>query len=280
MEVEREKCLEATRVLKHSEADLSKAREELRAMTSARDTALSGLVGFQKQAEDYSKRLAEAEEQLKTAKGLLADLPQRVAASESDKKAAEWARDEALRAKLEADQGREEALATKREAEEEAYTAGMEETAATFRSEVPALCRRYSAEVWREALRQAGVEASSDLWKEENVYYPPAIREAAPSGAEAEEAAEETGTATGEDISTAEPVAELAQGSDPPKAAESGEGPVGEAPLEAAKSSVGAEAPAAEEASIPASPSRAVPSGQSSESLEVAVVQPPAEGGV
>lgn len=279
MDVEREKRLEATQVLKHSEADLAKAREELSAMTSARDTALSGLVGFQKQAEDYSKRLAEAEKQLKTAKELLADLPKKVAAAESDKRAAEWARDEAVRAKFKADQGREEALANKQEAEEEAYAAGMAETGAAFKVQVPGLCRRYSAEVWREALRQAGVEASSDLWKKENVYYPPAIREAIPSGSEAEEAAEETGAVTSEDTSVAEPVGELVQGSDPPEGAESGEGPIEEAPQEVVKSTSEAEVPAAEEAAIPVTPSQAVPPGQSSEDLEATIVQPPAKGG-
>nr|XP_023916367.1 actin cytoskeleton-regulatory complex protein pan1-like [Quercus suber] len=278
-DMEREKHLEASRILRNSKADLAKAREELSAMTSAQDTALSGLAGFQKQAEDQIKRLGEAEEQLKMAKELLADQPRKVAAVEEAKRMAEEARDEAVRAKFEADHGREDALATKLEAEEEAYAAGMAETEAAFKAQVPGLCRRYSAEVWMEAFRQAGVEASSDLWKEESVYYPPAIRETTPSGAEAEEATEKASAASGKDASIAEPMGELVQVSDPPQVAESGEGLAEEAPQEVAKSSSEVEVPAVEEAAVPATPSQAAPSSQGSEGPEAAMAQPPAEGG-
>ncbi|XP_023895104.1 uncharacterized protein LOC112007023 [Quercus suber] len=182
MDVEREKRLKATRTLKNFEVDLATARDELKAMTRARDNAVSGLTGFQKQAEDQTRRLGEAEEQLKIAKELLANLTKKVAAAEEAKKVAEWAKDKAVRAKFEADQGREEAWASKEEAEGAAYAVGVAETEAAFKAQVPEVCRRYTSEVWKEALKQAGVEASSDLWKEESVYYPPAICEAAPDG--------------------------------------------------------------------------------------------------
>ena len=52
MELERDKRLDATRTLKNSEADLLKAREDLKEMTKARDSAESGLASAQKQAED------------------------------------------------------------------------------------------------------------------------------------------------------------------------------------------------------------------------------------
>ena len=61
MDLEREKRLEATRTLKTSEEDLAKAREELRAMTQARNSTMSGLEGAQRQAETQTKRLGEAE---------------------------------------------------------------------------------------------------------------------------------------------------------------------------------------------------------------------------
>ena len=67
----------------------------------------------------------------------------------------------------------------------------MAETQATLKAQVPRVCRFYCSQVWNEALKQAGVEASSDLWKVENVYYPPAIREAAPSSSEVKDAPEE-----------------------------------------------------------------------------------------
>ena len=48
MELERDKRLDTTRTLKKSEADLSKAREELKEMTRARDSAEAGLASTQK----------------------------------------------------------------------------------------------------------------------------------------------------------------------------------------------------------------------------------------
>ena len=68
---------------------------------------------------------------------------------------------------------------------------GVAETQATLKAQVPGVCRLYCSQVWNEALKQAGVEVSSDLWKVENVYYPPAIRETAPSSSEAKDAPEE-----------------------------------------------------------------------------------------
>ena len=49
---ERDKCLDANRTLKNFEADFLKAREDLKEMTRARDSAESGLASAQKQAED------------------------------------------------------------------------------------------------------------------------------------------------------------------------------------------------------------------------------------
>ena len=51
METERDKRLDATRTLKNSEADLTKAREDLKEMTRQRDTTKASLFGAQKQAE-------------------------------------------------------------------------------------------------------------------------------------------------------------------------------------------------------------------------------------
>ena len=52
----------------------------------------------------------------------------------------------------------------------------MLETKEALRAEVPGVCRIYCAQVWDEALNQAGVEASSMIRKAENIYYPPTIR--------------------------------------------------------------------------------------------------------
>ena len=52
LEQERDKRLDATRTLKNSEADLLKAREDLKDMTRAKDNAESGLASAQKQVKD------------------------------------------------------------------------------------------------------------------------------------------------------------------------------------------------------------------------------------
>ena len=61
LDLEHEKRLDATRTLKNSEADLLKAREDLKEVTRARDSAKSGLASAQKQAEDQTRHLQEAE---------------------------------------------------------------------------------------------------------------------------------------------------------------------------------------------------------------------------
>ena len=48
LEQERDKRLDATRTLKNFEADLLKAREDLKEMTRARDSAESGLASAKK----------------------------------------------------------------------------------------------------------------------------------------------------------------------------------------------------------------------------------------
>ena len=64
LDLECDKHLDATQILKNSEADLLKAREDLKEMTRVRDSAESGLASAQKQVEDQTRRLLEAEEQL------------------------------------------------------------------------------------------------------------------------------------------------------------------------------------------------------------------------
>ena len=55
-----------------------------------------------------------------------------------------------------------------------------------LRAEVPAVCRAYCTQTWEEALNRAGIDASSELKKLENIIFPPALqipnqKEAAPS---------------------------------------------------------------------------------------------------
>ena len=62
------------------------------------------------------------------------------------------------------------------EAEQRGYEVGIAETEKALRAEVLEVCRIYCARTWSEALNHAGVEASSELRRPENVFYPEAIR--------------------------------------------------------------------------------------------------------
>ena len=95
-----------------------------------------------------------------------------------------------MRAKKEAEFARTEAECSKEKAEEEAYDTGVAETEAALKAQVPGVCRLYCSQVWNEALKQAGVDASSNLWKAECVFYPLAIREDATSSSEVRDAPE------------------------------------------------------------------------------------------
>ena len=61
----------------------------------------------------------------------------------------------------------------------------MAETEDALRAEVPAVCRAYCTQTWGEALNRAGIDASSELRKPENIIFSPALqilnqKEAAP----------------------------------------------------------------------------------------------------
>ena len=71
------------------------------------------------------------------------------------------------------------------EAEQHGYDVGMAETEDTLRVEDPTVCRAYCTQTWEEALNQAGIEASSELRKPENIVFSLALqilnqKEAAP----------------------------------------------------------------------------------------------------
>ena len=82
---------------------------------------------------------------------------------ENAKDVAEYARDETVRAKQEAEFARDEAKAAKDMAEDAGYEAGMADTQASLKAQILGVCRLYCSQVWEEALKRAGVDASSDL---------------------------------------------------------------------------------------------------------------------
>ena len=191
LDLEREKRLDATRTLKNSEIDLLKAREDLKEVTRARDSTEAGLASAQKQAEDQTRLLLEAEEQLQ-----IVDLKKKLVEVEGAKNVAMWARNEALRAKEEAEFARTEVECSKEKVEEEAYDSGVAETQAALKAQVPGVCRIYCSQVWNETLKQDGIDASSNLWKAECVFYPPAIREDATPSSKVWDAPEEVEVAS------------------------------------------------------------------------------------
>ena len=76
---------------------------------------------------------------------------------------AEHARDEVLRAKQEAEFARNEAEAARDKAEDEGYNTRVAETQASLKAQILEVCRLYCSQVWEEALKRAGVDASSDV---------------------------------------------------------------------------------------------------------------------
>ena len=82
---------------------------------------------------------------------------------------AEKSKEQAEKAKIDAEQAMNEA-------EQRGTEVGIAETEKAFRAEVPEVCHIYCARTWSEALNRVGVEASSELRKLENVFYPEAIR--------------------------------------------------------------------------------------------------------
>ena len=145
-----------------------------------------------------------------------------------------WARDEAVRAKEEAKFARTEAECSKEKAEEEAYDARVVETEAALKAQVPGVCRLYCSQVWNEALKQARVDALSNLWKAECVFYPSAIKEDATSSSEVRDAPEGVEVASPSAASEIISPQVLAKESGPSGTAEADEGQGLDAPKETA----------------------------------------------
>ena len=85
-------------------------------------------------------------------------------------------RDQAKKAKAEVEKAKTEAEKEKDEAEQHGYDISVAETKDTLRAEVPTVCRAYCAQTWEEALNRAGIDASSELRRSENIFFPLAIR--------------------------------------------------------------------------------------------------------
>ena len=195
---------------------------------------------------------------MRIAKELIDDLNKRLVAAEHDKGVAEYACDEAIRAKREAEFARNEAEAAKETAEDDGYNARVAETQAILKAQIPEVCRLYCSQVWEEALKRAEVNASSDLWKAENIFYPTAIREATSSSSVATGDQPEEGVIQSEDLQVSgssgkmlkegelQDVIEISQHTDP------------EAPKEVTEPVVGIQVSSTEEPATLAQPPQAI----------------------
>ena len=198
--------------------------------------------------------------------------------AEGAKNVAEWAKDEALRAKEEAVFARTEAECSKEKADEEAYDLGVAEIQAALKAQVLGVCKLYCSQVWNEALKQAGVDASSDLWKAERVFYPLVIREDATPSSEVRDAPEE--------VEVASPSAALAIPSFKVPTKESGpsgvvrtdEGQDPNAPKETVESIGDAHVSHVEGPVIIVEPLQSAPLGEGSKDPEISSVQLSEEG--
>ena len=85
-------------------------------------------------------------------------------------------RDQAKKTRVQAEEDKAKAEKERDEAEQHGYDVGVVETEDALRAEVPAICRAYCTQTWEEALNRAGIDASSELRKFENIFFPPALQ--------------------------------------------------------------------------------------------------------
>ena len=152
---------------------MAETKKKLVAEEQARKSANLTLEGFQKHAEDQRKRLREVNEELKAAREQVAVFKKHLEETQKLREQAEKSKEEAKRAKVKAEQAMNEV-------EQKGYDLGVAETEETLRAEVPMVYHIYCAQTWNEALNRVRVEASSELRKAENVFYPTAIRTSDP----------------------------------------------------------------------------------------------------
>ena len=85
-------------------------------------------------------------------------------------------RDQAEKARAKAEKAKAEVERVRDEAEQHGYDVGVAETEDALRAEVPAVCQAYYAQTWEGALNRARIDASSELRRPENIFFPPAIQ--------------------------------------------------------------------------------------------------------
>ena len=124
------------------------------------------------------------------------------------------------------------------------------------------------------------MEASSDLWKAESIFYPPAIRETDSTSSETMSDPHEAGATQSEAAQIIVPPSESIEGGEPHDATEAPGGLNPEMPKEGAEPKVSAQISGAEEPAIFVLPLQAIPPTDVSKSIETNPAQPSQEGDV
>ena len=124
------------------------------------------------------------------------------------------------------------------------------------------------------------MDASSDLWKAESIFYPIAIREAASTSSEAASDQHEGGVTQSEAVQVDASSGEPLKGRELHKVIEAPERIDPEVPKEDAEPVVGTQMPNAEEPAILAQPLQAIPLAMVSKSTNADPVQSSPEGTV
>ena len=153
-------------ITKNSNIDLKK---RLIAEEQAWKSANTALKGAERQAEGQRKLAREANDQLAASK-------EQLAALKKQPEEAQRFRDQAEKARVEVEEAKAKAEKERDEAEQHGYDVGVAETEDALRAEVPAVCLAYYTQTWEEALNRAGIDASSELRRLENIIFPPALQ--------------------------------------------------------------------------------------------------------
>ena len=108
-------------------------------------------------------------------------------------------------------------------------------------------------------MKRAGVDASSDLWKAKNIFYPTAIREATSTSSMAVSNQHEEGVAQSETVQVGASPGEPLKEGELQDVIGASQHTKSEVPKEVAEPVVGTQMPNAEEPAIPAQPLQAIP---------------------
>ena len=165
-------------------------------------------------------------------------------------------------------------------AEEEGYEAGVAETQASLKAQIPRVCRLYCSQVWDEALKRVGVEASSDLWKAESVFYPSAIRETAFASSETMSVQQEVEATQLEAAQIIVTPSESTEGGEFHAAKEAPRGLNLEMPQEVTPSTVSAQISCAQKPTIFVQPLQVIPLTDVPQGTEAGLAKPSQKGDV